>query len=57
MYVAITRARKKVFLSYAGVRTVFGLREARLPSQFLTDIDESLLETETGGEGIKTIYL
>jgi DNA helicase-2/ATP-dependent DNA helicase PcrA len=44
MYVAVTRARKKVFLSYASVRTIFGARQIRLPSEFLHDIDETLLE-------------
>ncbi len=43
-YVALTRAMKKVFLSYANVRTVFGSRNVRLPSEFITDLDESFLE-------------
>ena len=45
-YVALTRARKKLFLSYAQIRTIFGSRQVNLPSQFLGEIDEELLETD-----------
>jgi DNA helicase-2/ATP-dependent DNA helicase PcrA len=44
MYVALTRARKKVFLSYASVRTIFGSRQIHMPSEYLMDIDEELIE-------------
>lgn len=47
-YVAITRAKKKLFLSYASVRTIFGQRQVNLPSEFLGDIDDSLTEHEHG---------
>ncbi len=43
-YVALTRAKEKVYLSYAQVRTIFGQRLPTLPSEFLTDIDESYIE-------------
>lgn len=43
-YVALTRARKKIFLSYAETRTVFGRRQVTLPSEFIFDIPESLIE-------------
>ena len=58
-YVALTRARKKVFLSQASMRTIFGSRTYNLPSQFLADISEDLIEPEEdGGEKkVKTIYL
>jgi DNA helicase-2/ATP-dependent DNA helicase PcrA len=59
-YVALTRARKKLFLTLALERTLFGSREITIPSQFITDIDESLLETETSHtveRPVKTIYL
>ncbi|HXK37797.1 MAG TPA: UvrD-helicase domain-containing protein [Candidatus Paceibacterota bacterium] len=46
-YVALTRAAKKVFLSHAAMRTIFGSRNYTLPSEFLDDIDESLIERET----------
>ncbi len=45
-YVALTRARKKVFLTFASTRTIFGSREVQLPSEFLSDIPEEYLETE-----------
>ncbi len=43
-YVAITRARKKIFLSYAQVRTVFGERRVNIPSEFIFDVPEELTE-------------
>ena len=43
-YVALTRARKKIFLSYASARTIFGLKKVNTPSEFITDIDEEYLE-------------
>ncbi|MFA6552368.1 MAG: UvrD-helicase domain-containing protein [Candidatus Paceibacterota bacterium] len=56
-YVALTRARKKIFLSYAGVRTIFGQKQVNVPSEFVFDIDEKFLETEERIEGMgKTIY-
>ena len=42
-YVALTRARKRLFLSYAYERTKYGTRERALPSEFLSDIDARLL--------------
>ena len=47
-YVAITRAKKKLFLSYASVRTIYGQRQVNAPSEFLTDIDDIYLERESG---------
>ncbi len=46
-YVALTRARKKLFLTYASVRTVYGSREVRMPSEFILDIDDEMLKRET----------
>ncbi|MFC1801839.1 ATP-dependent helicase [Patescibacteria group bacterium] len=63
-YVAITRACKKLFLTHASVRTVFGTKQVNLPSEFLSDINEELTEdedvTETmnnGDSSEKTVYL
>lgn len=42
-YVAITRAEKHCFLSYAESRYHFGQTEFMLPSRFLNDIDEKYL--------------
>jgi DNA helicase-2/ATP-dependent DNA helicase PcrA len=46
-YVALTRAAKKVFLSYASFRTIFGQRQVNVPSEFLTDIDDALIDFES----------
>lgn len=43
-YVAVTRARKRLFLSYANERMKYGSREHALPSEFLSEIDERLVE-------------
>ncbi|MDZ4226057.1 MAG: UvrD-helicase domain-containing protein, partial [Patescibacteria group bacterium] len=57
MYVALTRAKKKIFLSYASYRTIFGSKNATLPSQFLTDISPALVVYEAPERMGKTIYL
>lgn len=49
-YVALTRARKKIFVSFARMRTIFGEKRVNAPSRFLMDIPEHLIETE--GENI-----
>lgn len=56
-YVALTRAERKVFLTYASYRTVFGSKNATFPSQFLTDISPDLIENESPERIVKTIYL
>lgn len=45
-YVAITRARKKVYLTYAQIRTIFGSRQITTPSEFIFDISDDLLENQ-----------
>ena len=40
-YVALTRAQKKVFLTYAHLRTIFGSQRVNVPSSFLTDLDSA----------------
>jgi DNA helicase-2/ATP-dependent DNA helicase PcrA len=45
-YVALTRARHKVWLSSAAVRTIFGSRQPTLPSEFLAEIDPLLVDSE-----------
>jgi len=42
-YVALTRARKHLYLSHAYERARYGKREAAMPSEFLSDIDERLM--------------
>lgn len=43
-YVAVTRARKKLFLTYAQTRTVFGSRGVNIPSEFIFELDDNLVE-------------
>lgn len=43
-YVAITRAKEQVYLSWAVFRTIFGARQINRPSSFLFDIPEELVE-------------
>lgn len=57
MYVALTRARKRAFLSCASVRTVFGSSSLCEPSQFIGDISPDLMEVESPERLGKTIYL
>lgn len=40
-YVALTRAEKQVFLSYAHTRMIFGTERVNVPSSFLNDIDSA----------------
>jgi DNA helicase-2/ATP-dependent DNA helicase PcrA len=41
-YVAVTRARKNLYLSYAELRTIFGQKQINAPSEFLEDIDDDI---------------
>jgi DNA helicase II / ATP-dependent DNA helicase PcrA len=43
-YVALTRAKKKVYLSYAGIRTIFGAQQVNSSSEFIHDIEPHLIE-------------
>ncbi len=57
-YVALTRARHKLYLSFANFRTIFGSRQINSPSSFLSDIPNDIIEGENKSEGrIKTIYI
>jgi DNA helicase-2/ATP-dependent DNA helicase PcrA len=60
-YVALTRARKRLFLSRAMVRTVYGERRVSPASEFLADIDETLTEAADGdmdvSTGIKSYFI
>ena len=46
-YVALTRARKKLFLSYAQSRTMWGKSQLNMPSEFISDIPEKLIDYGT----------
>ena len=56
-YVALTRARKKVYLSYAGIRTIFGAERVNAPSEFILDLPEESVEPVEPGTPRKVIYL
>lgn len=45
-YVAITRAKEKLFISYAASRMIFGSRQMKMPSEFLEDIDDTIADVE-----------
>jgi DNA helicase-2/ATP-dependent DNA helicase PcrA len=57
MYVALTRAQKKLFLSFAMMRTVFGNLDMRTASSFLEELPGELLFAESPERLGKTIYL
>ncbi|MBU3925914.1 UvrD-helicase domain-containing protein [Patescibacteria group bacterium] len=54
-YVALTRAKEKVFLSFSVSRMIFGSRQLNMPSQFLSDIPEHLLKIETKDFGTEQV--
>lgn len=43
-YVGITRARKRLIMTYAGRRLYFGQRVSNVVSRFVTDVPEQLIE-------------
>ncbi|OPX93686.1 MAG: ATP-dependent DNA helicase PcrA [Syntrophorhabdus sp. PtaB.Bin006] len=46
LYVAMTRAKKELFLIHARRRSMFGKREHRSPSPFLREIEDEFTETQ-----------
>jgi DNA helicase-2/ATP-dependent DNA helicase PcrA len=65
MYVAVTRAKKKLFLTYAMSRTLFGSTQFNVPSQFIADINLAYTEAfeepptdrdEARRQGIESIF-
>ncbi len=62
LYVAMTRAQKRLWLSWAQSRMLFGSRSLQSPSSFLAEIDEQYLAPvpplQPGGEEpLQVIYL
>ncbi|MBX4209421.1 UvrD-helicase domain-containing protein [Candidatus Parcubacteria bacterium] len=56
-YVALTRAKKKIYMSHASLRTIYGSRQVAVPSEFIFDIPEQYLaEEERARTGGKVIY-
>lgn len=59
-YVAVTRAKKKLFLSYATLRMLYGETKLQSPSTFLYDVPEDLVwreERSSSGLGENVFYL
>lgn len=59
-YVALTRAEKKVYLSYANMRMIFGSQRVNVPSSFLLDLKDENLEYSNPAPRLemkRTIYL
>ena len=54
-YVAITRAQKKLFLSYALTRYRFGRLKNCEPSRFLDDIDQSFIKVSSKFAGLESV--
>src|SRR5271154_5885797 len=52
-YVAITRAKKKLWLTYANARYRFGQLQQNDPSRFLDELPEEYLDRSFAGGGIK----
>lgn len=45
-YVAITRAKEKLCLSFSSTRTIFGNKQINVPSEFIHDIPSELIDFE-----------
>lgn len=58
-YVALTRAEHKLYLSYATLRTIYGMKQVNSPSEFIYDIPAHLTEMEQGNShrGEKIVYI
>ncbi|MEK7642005.1 MAG: UvrD-helicase domain-containing protein [Patescibacteria group bacterium] len=59
-YVALTRARKKVHLSHTIIRTVYGAQRVNTPSEFINDIETTLIEDQAPPEkssGAKALFI
>ncbi|PIR58076.1 MAG: ATP-dependent DNA helicase PcrA [Parcubacteria group bacterium CG10_big_fil_rev_8_21_14_0_10_38_31] len=49
-YVALTRAKEKLYLSFADMRTIFGSKQINYPSSFLSELPEHLLELHNNND-------
>lgn len=58
-YVALTRARKKLYLCWAQIRTIFGSQRVNQASEFIEDIDSKLIESSVREtpRGVKAIFI
>jgi DNA helicase-2/ATP-dependent DNA helicase PcrA len=54
-YVGMTRAKKKLYLSRACFRTIYGKRERTEPSPFLSSIPSELIQFPEDGEWVEDV--
>lgn len=54
-YVAITRAKKRLFISYANTRYRFGSLVQNEPSRFIDELPESFIDRSFAGGGAKNL--
>ena len=52
MYVGMTRAMEKLYLAFANQRQIFGSVQYNIPSRFLGEIPENLLEKVGGARKV-----
>lgn len=52
-YVAITRAKSKLYLSYANQRYKFGMQSYQMKSRFIKEIPEDFIKEHVSYEGLK----
>ena len=50
MYVAVTRAKKKLYITWAKNRRIYGIDQVCIKSRFINEIDNDLLELDNKDE-------
>jgi DNA helicase-2/ATP-dependent DNA helicase PcrA len=58
-YVALTRARKKIYLSWAQIRTIFGAQKVNMASEFIDDVPSHHMDVQENEvpTGVKAIFI
>jgi DNA helicase-2/ATP-dependent DNA helicase PcrA len=58
-YVALTRARKKLYLSWAQIRTIFGAQKVNMASEFIDDVPSHHIDIKEHEvpTGVKAIFI
>lgn len=54
-YVGMTRARQKLWLTYARMRRVWGQEQMNPPSRFIKEIPQELIDFKTSVEGLRFV--
>ena len=57
MYVAITRAKEKLYITSAKKRMIYGQEQASVQSRFISEIMEELIDFENVGDIAKNILI